>query len=597
MTAEDYNRVSVTLPHLPGIYKFVDADGKILYVGKAKNLFKRVSSYFNKNQTYYKTAVMVKKSAAIEFTIVENEKDALLLENTLIKNHQPKFNINLKDDKSYPFIIIKNENFPRIFFTRRFIDDGSEYYGPYTSLHKSRDILDFVKTIFPLRTCNLLLTKKNIEAHKFKVCLEFHIGNCKGPCENLQSEEQYNENIKQIRNLLKGKVSVVLQHMKDHMHNLATEMKFEEAQQWKEKIEALHLYQQKSAVVNPDIDDVDVFSWLDDKDEMYVNYMRVVDGAVVQSKTTEVKMQIDELKEDVLEYTIHELRNQLRSQSKEIIIPLLIQYPDPEITLTVPLKGDKLTLLELSQRNLNYYKMTKLLDKNAKESATPAVRILSQLQSDFHLKDLPVHIECFDNSNFQGSYPVASMVCFKNAKPSKKDYRHFNIKTVIGPDDFASMSEIVYRRYKRLLDENLPLPQLILIDGGKGQLGAAMESLLKLNLIGRVAVAGIAKRLEEIYLPNDPMPLYINKKSESLRLIQQIRDEAHRFAITFHRNKRSKGTFKTELIDIKGIGDETSTMLLKKYRSVQKILETPDAELEALIGQAKTKLIRAHFAE
>ncbi|MBK9731844.1 MAG: excinuclease ABC subunit C [Chitinophagaceae bacterium] len=595
MTTEDFKNLFPHLPDDPGVYRFIDEGGVMIYVGKAKNLKKRVTSYFVKNHAQFKTSVMVRHARRIEFTIVESEQDALLLENTLIKNYQPRYNINLKDDKTYPFICIKNENFPRVFLTRTLERDGSEYFGPYTSVVRVSGILDFIKKMYPLRTCNLNLSEKNIVAQKFKVCLEFHIGNCKGPCEARQSKESYDHSIAQIRHILKGNLGEVIQNLKQEMHDLAVNYRYEEAELLKKKLLALQDYQSKSLVVHPTITNVDVFSFKEDEKNAYVNCMRIVNGSVIQTRTLEINKKIEEEKEELLVFVIHELRSQLQSNSKEIIVPFKIEFPYQEITVTVPSRGDKKKLLELSQKNLSYYLLAKMKDNFENKRETSAQRILSQLQKDFRLTELPVHIECFDNSNFQGAFPVASTVVFKNGKPSKKDYRHYNIKTVEGPNDFASMEEIVYRRYKRLLEENQSLPQLIMIDGGKGQLGAAMNSLEKLNLVGRVAIAGIAKRLEEIYFPGDPLPLYVDKKSPSLRLIQQLRDEAHRFAITFHRSKRDKATLRSELTAIKGISDKTSEKLLQHFHSVEKIKLGSDEELEQVIGKAKTKILRDYF--
>lgn len=584
------------LPDEPGVYRFIDDKDTMIYVGKAKNLKKRLSSYFVKNSVPYKTRVMIRRARRIEYTIVETEQDALLLENTLIKNYQPRYNINLKDDKTYPFICIRKENFPRVFLTRTIERDGSEYFGPYTSVVKVRGILDFIKKMYPLRTCNLNLGDKNIAAGKFKVCLEFHIGNCKGPCEARQSKDAYDNSIAQIRHILKGNLGEVVQNVKQEMQQHADNYRFEEAAAAKMKLNALQDYQSKSLVVHPTITNVDVFSFKEDEKNAYVNYMRIVNGAVIQTRTIEINKKIEEPKEDMLVFVILEVRNQLQSNSKEIIIPFPIELPNEEITITVPLRGDKKKLLELSEKNLSYYLLAKMKERMDHPRETPANRILAQLQKDFRLTELPTHIECFDNSNFQGAHPVAAMVVFKNGKPSKKDYRHYNIKTVEGPNDFASMEEIVYRRYKRLLEEKQSLPQLIMIDGGKGQLSAAMNSLEKLGLVGSVAIAGIAKRLEEIYFPGDPLPLYIDKKSPSLRLIQQLRDEAHRFAITFHRKKRDKATLRSELLDIKGISFKTAQKLLTHFHAVGKVKQAPPEELERVIGKAKATLIVNHFS-
>lgn len=595
VNSEDFKLLSPSFPDLPGVYRFIDENDLLIYVGKAKNLKKRVTSYFVKNHQQYKTSVMVRHATRIEFTIVETEQDALLLENTLIKNFQPRYNINLKDDKTYPFICIRKENFPRVFLTRTIERDGSEYFGPYTSVVKVKGILDFIKKMYPLRTCNLNLSEKNIEAGKFRVCLEFHIGNCKGPCEAKQSKEEYDQSIAQIRHILKGNLGEVIQNLKQQMQEYAGSYRYEEAELLKKKLLAMQDYQSKSLVVHPTITNIDVFSFREDDKNAYVNCMRIVNGSVIQTRTVEIIKKIEEVREELLVFVMNELRTQMNSNSKEVIVPFEIEFPDAEITVTVPSRGDKKKLLELSEKNLSYYLLAKEKERIEHKRESPSERILLQLQKDFRLTELPVHIECFDNSNFQGAFPVASMVVFKNAKPSKKDYRHFNIKTVQGPDDFASMEEIVFRRYKRLLDEAQSPPQLIMIDGGKGQLGAALNSLEKLGLVGKVAIAGIAKRLEEIYFPGDPVPLYIDKKSPSLRLIQQIRDEAHRFAITFHRNKRDKATLHSELLDIKGISDKTAEKLLKHFHSVEKIKTAGEEELISVIGKAKAKMLSEYF--
>ncbi len=589
MNENDYQLLLPNLPDSPGVYKFKDKEGKLIYVGKAKNLKKRVSSYFNRPQPNSKTEVMVRIATSLEFTLVNTEHDALLLENNLIKAFQPRYNVLLKDGKTYPFICVKKENFPRIFLTRTFIKDGSEYFGPFTSSHRVSSLLETIKTLFPLRTCSLHLSQKNIQAKKFKVCLEYHIGNCKGPCEGLQTEEEYNITIQQIRNLLKGHLKPVSEYLTGEMKKYSELYQFEKANQFKEKLDLLKNYQSTSTIVNPDINNIDVFAFVEDANTAYVNYMKVVNGSVIQTKTIELHKKIEEEKEELLQLAVTELRQQFNSLSDEIVVPFFIPPPSDKIKITVPQIGDKKKLLELSEKNVAFYKMNLAINAPAKTS--PAERILKQLKEDFRMKDLPVHIECFDNSNFQGSYPVASLVVFKNAKSAKKDYRHFNIKTVEGPDDFASMEEIVYRRYKRLMDENQSLPQLVIIDGGKGQLGAALSSIDKLGLKGKMVVCGIAKRLEEIYFPEDPLPLYINKKSESLKLIQQIRNEAHRFAITFHRSKRDKGTLQTNLTTIKGIGKATAEKLLKHFRSIEKIKSAEKEEIEKVIGKSRAEKI------
>ncbi|MBX7107330.1 MAG: excinuclease ABC subunit UvrC [Chitinophagales bacterium] len=595
MTTEDFKNLFPHLPDDPGVYRFIDENNVMIYVGKAKNLKKRVTSYFVKNHAQYKTSVMVRNAKRIEFTIVATEQDALLLENTLIKNYQPRYNINLKDDKTYPFICIKKENFPRVFLTRHIERDGSEYFGPYTSVARVSSILDFIRKMYPLRTCNLQLSEKNITAKKFKVCLEFHIGNCKGPCEGRQTMQSYDHSIAQIRHILKGNLGEVIQNLKKDMQDHADHYRFEEAETLRKQLLSLQDYQSKSLVVHPTITNVDVFSFKEDEKNAYVNCMRIVNGSVIQTRTLEINKKIEEQKEEILVFVIHELRNQLQSNSKEIIVPFKLDFPEKDIMVTVPSRGDKKKLLELSEKNLAYYLLAKMKESIDNKRESPAIRILSQLQKDFRLTELPVHIECFDNSNFQGAYPVASMVVFRNGKPAKKDYRHYNIKTVTGPNDFASMEEIVFRRYKRLQDEKQSLPQLIMIDGGKGQLNAAMNSLEKLGLTGSVAIAGIAKRLEEIYFPGDPLPLYVDKKSPSLRLIQQLRDEAHRFAITFHRRKRDNATLQSSLLHIKGISDKTAEKLLRHFHSVEKIKSASSEELNAVIGKHRSALIQAHF--
>ena len=594
MTAEQFSAISTTIPAAPGIYKYFDASGKIIYVGKAKHLRKRVSSYFTKNKTNYKTIELVHRISKIEFTIVNNEHDAFLLENTLIKEFQPQFNIDLKDDKSYPYIVVKNEAFPRIFLTRRKIKDGSQYYGPYTSVAKVRDLLNFIKQNIQLRTCKLNLTESSIKKNKFKVCLEYHLGNCKGPCEGLQTPEDYNDGLLQLKSLLKGNISPVLQNFKTQQRIHIEKMEFEKAAFYQSKIEHLQQYQSRSSVVNTNTGTVDVFSIIEEGDTAYVNYLAVNNGSIIQTKTITLEKKLDESPEEVLAFAIIQLRQVFESEATEIIVPVAIDYAEPGIVVTVPKAGDKKRLLDLSEKNVNYFteelKAKKILKLEGK-TTDEKMKVLEQMQEDLHLSALPAHIECFDNSNFQGSYPVAAMVCFKNGEPSKKDYRHFNIKTVEGINDFASMSEVVYRRYKRVLDENAPLPQLIIIDGGKGQLSAAMQSIDELNLRGKVTLVGLAKNEEELFYAGDTTSLKLAWDSESLKLIRRIRDEVHRFGINFHRNKRSKGTFKNELENIKGIGKETASMLLKTFKSVKKIKETDIAEIEKLIGKAKALIL------
>lgn len=587
-----------SLPETPGIYKYFDKEGNLIYIGKAKSLKKRVSSYFNKNHyENRKTAVMVGRIANIQFTLVETEIDALLLENSLIKKFQPKFNINLKDDKTYPFICVKRERFPRIFPTRNPIKDGSEYFGPYASGGMMHTILDLIKTIYPLRNCTLNLSDKNIKELKFKTCLEFDIGNCKAPCVGLISEEEYNQNIKNIKSILRGNLSEVKIHLKNLMQSAATDLKFEEAARYKRKLDVLENYQSKSTIVTGILNDVDVFSIVSDEKFAFINYLKVSNGIIIQTQTFEVKKKMEESDAELLSLAIAEVRDEYHSTSKEIIVPFDLDWSDDKIEITIPKLGDRKKLLELSLKNALYYKKDKLAKYELVNPDLKVERILTQMKNDLRLKELPHHIECFDNSNLQGTNPVSACVVFKDAKPSKKDYRIFNVKTVEGPNDFATMEEVIYRRYKRLLDEEQPLPDLIIIDGGKGQLSSAITSLHKLNLYGKIPVIGIAKRLEELYYPEDEFPLYIDKKSETLKIMQQLRDEAHRFGITNHRNRRSKNTFVTELENIKGIGPETAKMLLKELKSVKKIQEADTELLTNIIGAAKAKLVKEYFEQ
>lgn len=585
-----------SLPESPGIYKYFDKTGTLIYIGKAKNLKKRVSSYFSKNHyENRKTAVMVSKIEDIHFTLVETEIDALLLENSLIKKFQPKFNINLKDDKTYPFICIKKERFPRIFPTRNPIKDGSEYFGPYASVGMMHTILDLIKALYPLRNCNLGLSEANIRSYKFKTCLEFDIGNCKGPCVALQEEEDYLNNIKLIRNILKGNLSEVLNHLKTGMNEAANEMKFEEAAFFKKKISMLTNYQSKSTIVTSIPYDVDVFSIVSDDKFAFVNFLKVSNGMIIQTQTFEIKKKIDESDAELLNFAIAETRETYHSTSREIIVPIEPDWQDDKIEITIPKAGDKKKLLDLSLKNAMYYKKEKLSQYEKLNPEFKVDRILTQMKSDLRLTELPQHIECFDNSNLQGTNPVSACVVFKDAKPSKKDYRIFNVKTVVGPNDFATMEEVVFRRYKRLKEENEPLPQLIIIDGGKGQLSSAVESLKKLDLYGKIHVIGIAKRLEELFYPEDEFPLYIDKKSETLRIIQQLRDEAHRFGITHHRKKRSRNTFLTVLEEIDGIGENTAQLLLKEFKSVEKIKKVSFEDLQKLVGKSKAEKLMKYF--
>ena len=588
MTKDDFKAWAVQLPTDPGVYRFLDEDGTILYVGKAKNLKNRLNSYFVDSRNLpYKTRVMVKHAHNIEFTLVHTEHDALLLESTLIKKHQPRYNVMLKDDKSYTYIVVKNEPFPRVFFTRRVIRDGSTYFGPYTSKFRARIVLDMIKNLFPLRTCTLNLTDQNIRKGKFKVCLEYHIKNCMGPCEGLETAEEYNEKIAQVKNMLNGQFAEVKSHLKRQMKELADHMEFEQAHQVKIKLEAFEDYHSKSAVVSTRIKDVDVFAIASEEDIAYVNFLKVVNGTIINSYTQELVKNLDQEDEDVLAYAVWRLRERFNSVAPEIIAPISIPVYEEGVTVSVPQRGEKKTLLDMSEKNVDYFiKLKKQEEATRARKQTSAERILRTLQKDLNMEEVPMHIECFDNSNFQGAFPVSSCVVFKNAKPSKKDYRHFKVKTVEGPNDFASMEEVVYRRYYRLVQEGESLPQLIIIDGGKGQLGAAMDSLKKLGISDRVMVIGIAKRLEEIFFPGDPLPLYINKKSESLKLIQQARNEAHRFAITFHRDQRSKYFTQSALETIPGIGEKRADELLRHFGSIKKIREASEEDLAAVVGKA-----------
>jgi excinuclease ABC subunit C len=579
-----------TLPDSPGVYQYYDKEGKILYVGKAKNLKKRVSSYFSKSHDNYKTAVLVKKIVEIKHIVVTSEQDALLLENNLIKKLQPRYNISLKDDKTYPWICIKKEPFSRIFPTRKMIKDGSEYYGPYTNFKTVNTLLDLIKELYPLRTCNYDLSEANIKSGKYKVCLEYHIGNCKGPCEGYELLENYQNQVEAIRQILKGNFKDSLKNFKLKMNELATSMHFEEAQKIKEKIEVLENYQAKSTILNPKISNVDVFSIVSDETMAYVNFLQISHGAIIRSYTLELKKKLEETDEELLELAVVELRERFHLTSKELILPFELDFGDNS-KVTVPQLGDKKQILELSQRNAKYHRLEQLKQIQIVDPERHTNRIMAQMQKDLRLSVEPRHIECFDNSNIQGTNPVAACVVFKDGKPSKKDYRHFNIKTVVGPDDFASMEEVVYRRYKRLLDENQPLPQLIIIDGGKGQLSSALKSLEVLNLRGKIAIIGIAKRLEELFYPGDSVPLYLDKKSETLKIIQQLRNEAHRFGITHHRDKRSKSALQTSLETIPGIGEKTMITLLKHFKSVKRLSQATEKELSDVVGNSKAKKI------
>ena len=583
-----------TIPNKPGVYQYYDKEGKLLYVGKAKNLKKRVSSYFTKQHDIGKTRVLVKKIVSIKHIVVETETDALLLENNLIKKYQPRYNIMLKDDKTYPWICIKKERFPRVFSTRKMIKDGSEYFGPYTNVKTVYTLLELINGLFPLRNCNYDLADKNIKSGKYKVCLEYHLDNCLGTCEGKQTEENYNKNIAAIRNILKGNFKDSLIAFKNQMEGFATNLYFEDAQKIKDKIATLMNYQSKSMIVNSKINNVDVFSIVTDEAYGYVNYLQLSYGSIIRSHTLEIKKKLEETDEQILQISVIELRQRFQSQCKEIYVPFKISVGE-NLKIYVPKLGDKKRILDLSLRNAKYYRMerfkqTKITDPNRHEN-----RIMSQMKKDLRLSEEPRHIECFDNSNIQGTNPVAACVVFKNGKPSKKDYRKFNIKTVEGPDDFASMEEVVYRRYKRLLDEKQPLPQLIIIDGGKGQLSSSLKSLDKLELRGKIAIIGIAKRLEELFYPEDPIPLYLDKKSETLKIIQQLRNEAHRFGITFHRNKRSKEALNTTLLDIEGIGEKTIIELLKIFKSLKRLQTASFNDLSKVVGPNKAQKIINHF--
>ena len=583
-----------TLPDNPGVYQYFDKEGKILYVGKAKNLRKRVSSYFNKVHDTAKTNVLVKKIVEIRHIVVPTETDALLLENNLIKKLQPRYNVLLKDDKTYPWICIKNEPFPRIFSTRKMIKDGSEYFGPYTSFKTVHTILDLIKELYPLRTCNFDLSRANINSGKFKVCLEYHIGNCKGPCEGLETQEHYQNQVNAIREILKGNFKESLKDFKKLMTDLAMDMQFEQAQKIKEKIEVLENYQARSTILNPKLSNIDVFSIVSDETMAYVNFLQISHGAIVRSHTMELKKKLEETDEELLELAVVELRERFHLNSKEIILPFELDFGE-KIRVTVPKLGDKKQVLDLSERNAKYYRLDQLKQIKIVDPDRHTNRIMAQMQKDLRLSVEPRHIECFDNSNIQGTNPVSACVVFKDGKPSKKDYRHFNIKTVEGPNDFASMEEVVYRRYKRMLDENEPLPQLIIIDGGKGQLSSALKSLDDLGLRGKIAIIGIAKRLEELFYPGDSVPLYLDKKSETLKTIQHLRNEAHRFGITFHRDKRSKSALNSTLEMIPGIGEKTMVTLLKHFKSVKRIKEASEKEISDVVGVSKAKKISEFY--
>lgn len=583
-----------TLPNTPGVYQFYGSSGEVIYVGKAKNLKKRVRSYFNKVHDYGKTNILVKKIIDIRHIVVESETDALLLENNLIKKYQPRYNVLLKDDKSYPWICIRNERFPRVFHTRRMIRDGSEYFGPYTSIKTVYTLLDLIKGLFPLRTCNYDLSKEKIDNHKYKVCLEYHLGNCKGACEAKEYESSYQNNITTIREILKGNFKSSINVFKTQMKSYADNLEFEAAQSLKEKIQILENYQAKSTIVNPKISNVDVFSIVSDESFAYVNFLQLSHGSIIRSHTLELKKKLQESDQNLLELAITEIRQRFSLESNELYVPIEVELGS-NFKITIPKVGDKKKLMDLSIRNAKYHRLDQLKQIKITDPGRHEVRIMAQMKSDLRLSETPTHIECFDNSNIQGTHPVAACVVFKNGKPSKKEYRHFNIKSVKGPDDFASMTEVVYRRYKRLLDENKPLPQLIIIDGGKGQLSASLKSLEALKLRGQIAIIGIAKRLEELYYPDDPIPLYLDKKSETLKIIQQLRNEAHRFGIEHHRNKRSKTALNSELESIVGIGQKTILELLKNFKSVQRVSFAKLDELEHVVGTSKASIIYNYY--
>jgi excinuclease ABC subunit C len=598
MTQQEFSAIASTIPLQPGIYKYFDAGGELLYVGKAKSLRKRVSSYFSKTFTSYKTHELVQRICKIEFTIVDNEHDAFLLENSLIKQYQPLFNINLKDDKSYPFIVIKKEPFPRVFFTRKKINDGSQYLGPYTSVMRAKELLDFIKQNIPLRTCKLNLIPANISKGKFKVCLEYHLGNCKGPCEGLQTTKEYDDSLLQIKNILKGNLSPVIKHFKQEMQQHVEQLDFEKAEIIKKKIDNLQQYKAHSAIVSERTGTVDVFSIQEESDTAYVNYLAVSNGTVIQTQTITLSKKLNESKDEVLSFAIAQLRETFKSEATEIILPFMIDYPEKNITITIPKTGDRKKLLEISEKNVEHFR-EEAKKKKALHLGDMAenerLNVLHQLQNDLKLSALPIHIECFDNSNLQGSFPVSAMICFKNGLPSKKDYRKFNVQTVKGINDFATMEEVVYRRYKRLKEEGYPLPQLIIIDGGKGQLSAAMESIKQLRLTGKTTLIGLAKNEEEIFFVGDKESIKLPWNSESLNLIRRIRDEVHRFGITFHRDQRSKGSFKNELEQIKGISKVTANKLLKKFKSVKQVKEKTLEELSETIGSSRSTLVYNHF--
>lgn len=596
MTAEDFKHIAPTIPHQPGIYQYFNDEDVIIYVGKAKDLRKRVSSYFTKTFTSYKTHELVQRIKRIAFTIVNSEHDAFLLENSLIKEFKPRYNINLKDDKTYPYIVIKNEPFPRVFLTRYVVNDKSEYLGPFTSVQKVKELLEFIRQTVPLRNCTLNLTAGNIAKKKFKVCLEYHLGNCKGPCEGLQTLPDYLEGIQQVKNLLKGNLTPVIRHFKEEMKNAVADLAFEQAEIAKNKIAFLTNYQAKSVVAGNTAGDKDVFTLVKEKNVAYVNFLMVRNGTIVQTQTTKVLTHLDEDEPEILSFSIARLRQTFNSDATEIIVPFAIDYPEKDITITIPVSGDKKKLLELSLKNVDHYiEEIKNKERLKLSTNTNKIKVLEKLQEALQLNSLPVHIECFDNSNFQGSFPVSAMVCFKMGVPSKKDYRHFNVKTVEGINDFATMKEAVTRRYKRLQEEEQPFPQLVIIDGGKGQLSSAHEAMTELGLADRTTLVGLAKREEEVFFVGDKESVKLPYNSEELKLLRQIRDEVHRFGITFHRNKRSKGTFTNELESIAGIGTKIATQLLQHFKSVKNVKAQSKEALTKIVGLQKAVLVYKHF--
>lgn len=595
MTRDQLKSQIKMLPESPGVYKYFDKEGVIIYVGKAKNLKRRVNSYFTKNHEDFKTHILVSKIQYLEYTVVDSEMDALLLENSLIKEFQPKYNINLKDDKSYPFIKITKERYPKVFPMRNPVKDGSEYFGPYASIRVMNTVLDLCQKLYPTRNCNLKMTPQGVEAGKYQLCLEYHIGNCKAPCVGNQTETEYNESIRQIRHILKGNLTEVKSHLKELMIESASRLAFEEAQKYKDRLDLLDKYQSRSTIVSPTVGDVEVYSISSTEKLAFVNFLRVHQGIIVISRNVEIRKKLEESDQEILLHVIGEMRSHYGDGCREIICLQPIEWPEYNVVVTQPKAGDKRKLLELSHKNAMLYRQEKL---NQYEKLNPAIRVdrlMEQMQQDLRLRDQPRHIECFDNSNFQGAYPVSACVVFRDGKPAKNDYRHFNVKTVEGPNDFATMKEAISRRYSRLLDENKPLPQLIVVDGGKGQLSAAVEALKELKIYTKLAIVGIAKRLEEIYYPNDPLPLYIDKKSETLKVIQHMRDEAHRFGITHHRQRRDKGTLKTSLTDIPGIGPAKAKMLLKEFKSITRIKEASVETLSPVVGKAAAEIIVEYY--